>query len=168
MDKKHPELEQIVNFLTSINIEVVEAVIPETTFLPGLHLGPNTIFIDFSKLKYPGDLLHEAGHIAVTTPTQRELIGTENMPEDWPTQGDEIAAILWSYAALNHLNLPTEFVFHENGYKGSSEWFIENFTNGRYMGLPLLQWFGMAHSNDDVSNYNKPAFPAMQNWLRPE
>ena len=168
MDKGNCELERIITFLTSIGIKIVEKDIPEITFLPGLHLGPNTIYLDLAKLKYPGDLLHEAGHIAVTAPSQRNIIGTEKIDKDWPTQGDEIAAILWSYAALSHLSLPPEFVFHENGYKGTSGWFIDNFTSGNYIGLPLLQWFKMAYSNNEISCHNKPLFPAMQNWLRSE
>ncbi len=166
MTYNNPHLQKTIQFLTSIGIQVIERNLDDTTFLPGLNLGPNIIFVDYAKLKYPGDLIHEAGHIAVTAPEQRELIGTDNISEEWPTPGDEIAAILWSYAAARHLQLPADFVFHENGYKGHSEWYITNFTNNSYIGLPLLQWFRMAHSNDEVSK-GMPAFPAMQHWMRP-
>jgi hypothetical protein len=75
---------------------------------------------------------------------------------DPQAMGQEIATILWSYAALNAMKLPPEVIFHPNGYKGASDWHIENFTSGNYIGLPLLQWMGLA--NED--------FPAMQRWLR--
>jgi hypothetical protein len=109
-------------------------------------------------LKYPGDLLHEAGHIAVTEERLRPLIGTEEMDNDWPSLGDEIAAILWSYAALSHLNLDPKVVFHPDGYKGASDWFIEQFNNKNYMGLPLLEWMGLC--------LEKEKFPIMDKWTR--
>jgi hypothetical protein len=153
-------------FLNEIGIVIVEKELDETTFLPGLTLGSNCIYIDFEKLLYPGDILHEAGHLAVTTASERELVGTAEMTNDWPTQGDEIGAILWSYAAVSHLELPLEFVFHPNGYKNNSDWFISNFNNGNYIGLPFLEWAGLTLSENRAFAENKKAFPVMQKWLR--
>jgi len=161
-------IKKIIKFLQEIGIQVVEKELPESTFLPGLTIENDQIIVDYAKLKYPGDILHEAGHIAVTSPNDRKLIGTEKMPSEWPTQGDEIASILWSFAALSHLNLDPNFVFHSDGYRNSSEWYIKNFTTGNYMGLPLLQWLKMAYPNDKILENEKLAFPAMQNWLRPD
>ena len=79
--------------------------------------------------------------------------------------GEEIAAMLWSYAALTHLKLNPEIVFHPNGYKGSSSMFIENFTRGNYIGLPLLSWMGLCNVNVQDSD-NEPIFPKMKKWLR--
>jgi len=168
MIKEQPELDIVLHFLKSINIQVIEKELTEPTFLPGLLLGPDVIYIDYSRLLYAGDILHEAGHIAVTLPSCRKLIGTDKMNLDWPTQGDEIAAILWSFAALSHLGLSPEFVFHKNGYKGNSQWFIENFTNKNFIGLPLLQWFKMASRDEEISKYGSAPFPTMLHWLRPE
>ncbi|PKB18667.1 hypothetical protein [Flavobacterium sp. 5] len=165
--KKHSiELEKVLSFLNEIEITIIEKELDETTFLPGLTLGPNCIYIDFDKLLYPGDILHEAGHLAVTTALERKLVGTEDMPKDWPTQGDEIGAILWSYAAVCHLNLPLEFVFHANGYKNNSDWFVSNFKSGNYIGLPFLEWAGLTLSESRAALEGKKAFPIMQKWLR--
>lgn len=147
----------IVNFLNEIQIKVIPTPLDDDTFLPGLSLKGNCILMDKSKLNYPGDLLHEAGHIAVTEAHLRPLIGSHKMSDEWPNLGDEIAAILWSYAALRHLNLNPEIVFHPNGYKQASHWFIEQFTNSVYMGLPLLAWMGLCDTED---------FPKMKQWLR--
>jgi hypothetical protein len=160
------ELEKVLTFLNEIGIAIVEKELEETTFLPGLTLGSNCIYVDFEKLLYPGDILHEAGHLAVTTASERELVGTEVMPKDWPTQGDEIGAILWSYAAIYHLELPLEFVFHPNGYKNNSDWFISNFNSGNYIGLPFLEWAGLSLSTNRATIEGKKAFPVMQKWLR--
>jgi hypothetical protein len=94
------------------------------------------------------------------------LIGTEEMPKDWPTQGDEIGAILWSYAAVYYLKLPLEFVFHPNGYKNNSDWFISNFSSGNYIGLPFLEWAGLTLSENRAAIDGEKAFPIMQKWLR--
>ncbi|PZR12182.1 MAG: hypothetical protein DI539_20175 [Flavobacterium psychrophilum] len=161
MDHDTTLLKKCIHFIESIGITVIEKELDDSCFLPGLSLGNNTIYIDYAKLKYPGDILHEAGHIAVTAPKERKLIGTAGIPDTWPTQGDEMAAILWSYAVLKHLDLPEEFVFHENGYKGHSNWYIENFTSQIYIGLPLLQWMGMAYPNNEDNS-----FPTMKHWMR--
>lgn len=159
-------LEKVFLFLNEIGIDIIEKELSEDTFLPGLKLGPNCIYVDFEKLLYPGDILHEAGHLAVTTASERELVGTEAIPKEWPTQGDEIGAILWSYAAICHLELPLEFVFHPNGYKNNSDWFISNFSSGNYIGLPLLEWTGLTLSENQAVLNGKKAFPVMQKWLR--
>jgi len=167
LTRKHgTELEKVLSFLNEIGIDVIEKQLDETTFLPGLSLGSNCIYVDFEKLLYPGDILHEAGHLAVTTTPERKLVGTEAMSCEWPTQGEEIGAILWSYAALNHLELPLEFVFHPHGYKDNSDWFISNFSSGNYIGLPLLEWMGLTLSENRAVKEGKKAFPIMQKWLR--
>lgn len=159
-------LEKKIVFLKEIGINVIEKNLDDTTFLPGLALGPNCLYIDYEKLKYPGDILHEAGHLAVTTPQERIQIGTEKMAKDWPTQGEEIAAMLWSFAACNYLELPLDFVFHAGGYKDSSNWMIDNFNSGNYIGLPFLEWTQMALSTEKATEQNKPAFPKMLKWMR--
>ena len=148
---------RIIHFLNEIGIDVISADLDDDTFLPGLQLKGQTILIDNAKLKYPGDLLHEAGHIAVTQVALRPLIGTNKIGVDWPSQSDEIVSILWSYAALHHLELDPKVVFHPEGYKNASPWFIEQFVSGTYMGLPLLEWMGICEANE---------FPKMKRWLR--
>lgn len=157
------EREKIICFLEEIGIPVVETELPDNCFLPGLAIEKNTILMDPNRLKYPGDLLHEAGHLAVTVEEQRPLVGTSEMDPAWPSDGDELAAILWSYAALKHLELDPEVVFHPEGYKNESEWLIQQFADKNYIGLPLLEWMGLcvASEKDGV----KP-FPQMIKWLR--
>lgn len=164
--KNSLETENILQFLKKIGIQIIEIKLDETTFLPGLALGSNCMYVDFDQLKYPGDLLHEAGHLAVTDGESRKMIDTTLINGEWPTQGEEIAAILWSYAALTHLNIDPSFVFHPDGYKGNSEWFISNFTSGNYIGLPFLEWAGLTLSKNRALLENKEAFPVMQKWIR--
>ena len=148
----------MIAFLNGIGISVINTTLDDETFLPGLRLQGDTILIDKTLLKYPGDILHEAGHIAVTEAHLRPLIGTSQMSSDWPSLGDEIAAILWSYAALRHLDLDPKVVFHPDGYKKSSSWYIKQFTNQNYIGLELLDWMGFCSTKAD--------FPKLKQWLR--
>lgn len=157
MENDQRMLKTIIDFLSSINIKVVEKELTDDTFLPGLSLLGDSILVDYEKLKYPGDLLHEAGHIATTEESRRSLIGTPEMEEGWPSDGDELATILWSYAASIHLGLHLEIVFHPNGYKNDAEWLIEQFNTGNYLGLPLLEWMGLCSQEE---------FPTMKKWLR--
>ena len=159
-------LQQILHFLKEIGIPVVETTLPTDTFLPGLDLGANCVLVDFNQLKYPGDLLHEAGHLAVTTPEQRNAIGTDQLQQPFPDDGEEIVTLLWSYAAAVHIGLPLEVVFHPDGYKGQSDWLIELFESKTYSGLPLLEWMGLTLGPDLALAEGKQAFPVMQHWLR--
>jgi hypothetical protein len=157
------ELEKIILFLKEIGIQVIETKLSEDCFLPGLSIEKNAVLMDPGRMKFPGDLLHEAGHLAVTAAELRPLIGTSEMDPEWPSDGDELAAILWSFAALTHLNLKPEIVFHPDGYKNESEWLIEQFGKENYIGLPLLEWMGLCYSSE--KNGVKP-FPHMIKWLR--
>lgn len=154
--KKIIETSRICHFLNKIGIETGFEKLPANTFLPGIAIRNGGLNIDLNRLRHPGDLLHEAGHIAVTPATERPLLNDNVGENDPQAMGQEIAAIAWSYAALRAVGLDETVVFHPAGYKGASDWHIENFHSGNYIGLPLLQWMGLADAD----------FPAMRRWLR--
>ena len=161
------ELVRTINgFLTEIGITVRAAELDAATFLPGLTIKNGEILVDEAKLLYPGDLLHEAGHVAVTDADQRRTLdGTIHLPES-EGGGYEMAAIAWSYAAALHLNLDPSVVFHDDGYKGDAATLRENFANGRYLGVPVLQWVGMTLEGDAASEADVAPYPHMLKWLR--
>lgn len=161
------ELEKTMcNFVESLGISIIPKKLSSQTFLPGLDLGPNCIYVDADQFLYPGDLLHEAGHLAVTTAAQRAAVGSDALELPWPTDGEEIATVLWSYAAAVHLNIPLEVVFHEHGYKNESAWLINNFEQGNFVGLPLLQWMGLCFDAVQAPLHQTQPFPYMQKWVR--
>ena len=166
MFMKEPITQKILSFLDTIGITIIEKELPDDTFLPGLSLSNKGIEIDFNKLLYPGDILHEAGHLAVTSSEDRNKIGTPEMSNDWPSQGEEIGAMLWSFAASKHLEIPLDIVFHDKGYKGSATWLIESYENETYIGLPYLEWCGLTLSDEKAIVQNVKAFPHMIKWLR--
>jgi hypothetical protein len=78
---------------------------------------------------------------------------------------EEMMAIAWSYAAAVHLGLEPGVVFHEGGYKGGAESLIENFTNGRYIGVPMLQWIGLTFDERRAKEMGIEPYPRMTKWV---
>lgn len=154
-------IDKIYEFLNSLGIVVIEKKIDEPSFLPGLKIENGCLIVDRHALLYPGDILHEAGHIGVCPKNERAMLN-DNVVNNRPgTEGEELAAMLWSYAACIHMNINPEIVFHEDGYKGQSEWLLSNYAQKTFIGLPLLAWMGMTSKEGEVDG-----FPKMIKWLR--
>ena len=148
-------LTRIKAFLDDIGIAVHEGVLDDTSFLPGVTSRGNSIIYDADRLQFPGDLLHEAGHLALMSPPQRAAAGGDFGTED----GLEMAAIAWSHAAATHLGLPLDCVFHEGGYRGDAGWLRDLFGSGKFIGVPVLEWKGLCRGT---------AYPTMNAWLSQE
>ncbi len=144
---ENPLTERIAVFLRAIGLPMRPATRQGNWLLPGLTIDRDGIAVDEAALKYPGDLLHEAGHLAVSEPGQ----------ELFTDGGQEMAAIAWSYAAALHIGIDPAVVFHLAGYNGGSTAILENFGQRRYFGVPLLQYYGMTTT---------VAYPSMSRWVR--
>ena len=158
-----PLTRQIVDFLTSIGLTVAAAELREPTFLPGLTISHGVLLVDEPRLLHPGDILHEAGHLALFPSAERPAV-TAPLEAD---PGFEMAAIAWSYAAARAIGVPIEILFHPAGYKGGAQSLIENFSAGHYVGVPLLEWAGMTLTGQRSRAAGVAPYPAMQRWLRP-
>jgi hypothetical protein len=157
-----PTTATIVAFLRDIGIPVRQGILVDTTFLPGILLRHGGIIVDLQRLCYPGDLLHEAGHLAVSAPDRRAAIDGDAGSD----AAEEMMAIAWSYAAAVYLQLDPGVVFHSDGYRGGADALIENFTNGRYIGVPVLQWLGMTLDQRHADERGVAPYPHMLKWLR--
>ncbi len=151
----------ILDWIQQIGLTVRFAPLGTATFLPGVTLEPGGLIVDPERLLYPGDLLHEAGHLATMLPAQRALAGV-NAGSD---MGEEIAAQAWSYAAAVHLGLVPEIVFHATGYKGAAQSLIQIYRDGN-AGVPLLQWMGLTLDYSRAAAISIPPYPHMIRWLR--
>jgi len=158
--------EKAIDFLCAIGIEVKFQPIDTKTFLPGVSIEGGQIIVDREKMKYPGDILHEAGHIAVVPSADRSSINEQSIAERKDRNAEEMMAIAWSYAACIHLNIDPGFVFHDNGYKGGGSSIADNFKQGHYFGVPMLQWVGMTLDEKNALEKGLPAYPAMTTWMR--
>lgn len=165
---KEQLLRQLSDFINSIGIECREGVIPEATFLPGIDIQQGCIVYDRERIAHPGDLLHEAGHVAVLLPEHRRVAQSpDNINGDLQAGGAEMAAIAWSWAALKHLDIAPEVVFHKDGYAGGSENLISNFKDKHYLAVSMLQWLGMTNEPQKQQEQRADVYPAMKAWVRP-
>lgn len=160
---KKPPFDIALQFINEIGIETeFRKVNEDECFLPGLLIESGKIIIDADKLKYQGDLLHEAAHIAVVPAAERKSLYGYSIAERKDGPAEEMMAIAWSYAACIHLGIDPAFVFHPHGYKEGAQAIIENFRQGKYIGVPVLQWLGMT----STSASDNKVYPAMIKWLR--
>lgn len=161
----HPT-KSILGFLEEIGIDVRSGNVSDDSFLPGIQVEAGRLILDLSRLKYPGDLLHEAGHLAVApSEIRRTMSGEVTTPGDEPSS-IELMAMLWSYAACLHLGLSLLVVFHEDGYHGRSKSLLKNFELGVYLGVQGLEQAGMTLSAAEAKRTRRESFPAMLKWLR--
>ncbi len=152
----------IAGFLRSIGIPCEPGPIPATTLLPGIHIEAGGILFDRERLLFPGDLLHEAGHIATAPPSARARM-QGNLDS---TPGDEMAAIAWSFAAGRHLDLDPRIIFHADGYRDGSDSLLRSFATDQPVGAPLLAWYGMTSLASSPHADGAAVFPTMRCWLR--
>jgi hypothetical protein len=158
-------LQTCISFLNEIGIQTCFEKLEEPCFLPGLSIRNGTIIIDREALSYPGDILHEAGHIAVVAAAERHTLTASAIEKRENREAEEMMAIAWSYAACMHLGLDPYIVFHDDGYKGGGSYIADNFGNKNYFGLPMLQWKGMALDEVNAAKQNLPAYPRMMKWV---
>lgn len=161
MNNEH-HLQTALAFLHAIGIETKEDKLsPEACFLPGLMIEEGKILVDREQLRYPGDVLHEAAHLAVVPAAERRSLAGPAIGKRPDAPAEEMMAIAWSYAACIHLGIDPSFVFHNEGYQKGGSSLVENFREGRYIGVPVLEWLQMTTTKGEG-----PVYPAMIKWLR--
>jgi len=151
---------RIVAFLETIGIAARAAPGSAGAPIPGASIRDGVLLYD-PALPHPGDLLHEAGHIAVTDPARRPTLCEP--PRD---AAEEMAAIAWSYAAALAAAIDPVLVFHAHGYRGGGGYLIAAMEGGGGPGVPMLQYFGMTASSRDAEALGRAPFPQMTRWLR--
>lgn len=158
--------DRILDFLRGIGIAVREAEVPEGSFLPGIRIERGGLRVDRARLLWPGDLLHEAGHLAVVPAALRPAL--DDALQDLPAvpHGGEIEATAWAWAALRHLGLHSAVLFHDGGYHGRSASLRTTFGLGVYPGASGLAAAGLTLLPAQVVAGGPPAYPHMLAWLR--
>ena len=161
---RDPRLTRMAAFLRSIGIGMHAGAVDVPTLFPGSLIDRGSLVIDESKLVAPGDALHEAAHIALAPPQRRAL---DFAFMDDATGGEELTTIAWCWAALLKMDIEPEDIFHGTAYKtGDSSTIIDAARNGRYIGFPLLQTWGMAYDERNARLRGVDPFPHMVRWVR--
>jgi hypothetical protein len=156
-----PLTDQIAGFIAGLGLPVRSARLEKPTLLPGVTVTMGVILVDEPRLAHPGDLLHEAGHLAVCDAALRPTL--EAVGEDG---GEEMAAIAWSYAAVRQLGIDPAIVFHASGYRGDGASLLAAFEAGGTIGQPMLEWFGMTLGRRAAAERGLKPYPHMLRWLR--
>jgi hypothetical protein len=154
-------LSKCIAFLNDIGIKTSFRNLDDTSFLPGLLIENGNIVIDTEMLRHPGDILHEAGHIAVVSSKDRTGLTADTLIKRKNREAEEVMAIAWSYAACIHLDIDPGFVFHEDGYRGGSTSIMESCDKNEYVGMLMLDSLGMTSATCESTPY-----PHMERWLR--
>ena len=157
---------RLADFISEIGLDIVSVELSTKTFLPGILVENGKILADETKLTYPGDLLHDAGHLALAPGKLRSTLNGEVALPGVHMQSFEVGVIAWSYAAILHLGLDPRVVFHAGGYGVESERVMQNFTLGAYIGVNVLQDVGLAAMGNRAIELGVDPYPHMIKWLR--
>jgi len=150
-------LESILAFLEEIGLSVREGFVAPGSFLPGIRVSGGVVVFDRAAMRWPGDLLHEAGHIATTPSALRAALDDALEASASVPHAGEVEATAWAYAAVVHLKLDASVLFHEGGYQGHSEGLVRSFGLGVYPGAHGLVQAGMTAAG---------TYPRMNRWMR--
>jgi hypothetical protein len=156
-----PLTQRLAEFIRGIGLGVEPATLGGESLLPGVTVKAGSLLVDQATLLHRGDLLHEAGHLAVCEPARRATL--EDVGDD---PAEEMAAIAWSYAAARHLEIDPTMVFHSEGYRGGAQVLLTAFESGATVGQPMLEWFGMTLSPKAAAEQGLEPYPHMLRWLR--
>ena len=151
---KEELINKLTGFVQRAGVPVRVEPIEGETFLAGLTIINGTLVVDAARLDWPGDILHEAAHIALSPPSRRGTLGGKLTI----TPAEEMAALAWSYAAAVAAEIDPLIVFHEGGYKQGGAQLAAQYASGLPPGgpgVPMLQWWGLT-----------TGFPRMNTWLR--
>ena len=154
----------IVAFLTGIGLLIAEETLPADTFLPGIAVRAGGLVVDPDRLMWPGDMLHEAGHLAVLPAALRNAVQDDLL--DSAEDAGELEAMAWAYAAAVELELPMDVLIHDGGYNGKARDLLQMYAFGVYPGLRGLCAVGMTASPGFTPDCGPVHYPRMLRWLR--
>lgn len=158
-------LERILAFLGEAGVVVREEPIDAPTFLPGIRVTGGVLVFDRARLDWPGDLLHEAAHVALTSAARRAALD-DALEAEPPDAIGEVEAIAWSFAAATRIELPLDQLFHADGYRGHSQGLALAYSLGVYHGAAGLAAFGLTAVGEQARRLGVRPYPHMLRWLR--
>ena len=174
-------LTPILAFLDEIGVPCAPGAVSEASFLPGVAIVEGALVYDAGQISAPGDLLHEAGHLAAVPERWRPAM-TDNVdaslaalikaePDAAAFTHTDLFPIAWSWAAALHIGVDPACIFEAGGYGaqggGETAALDRQLRNGLFLGIPMLADAGLCAAPPPFGDGTDPApFPAMKRWLR--
>ncbi len=176
----------ILQFLSAVGLPVTQASLSDDSFLPGVVVQHGALIVDPERLGSPGDILHEAGHLAVAPGRLRgyldgnidacaaALIADPDLDvseaEANQITRTEPQAIAWSFAAALAAGVSPDCVFWEQGYGGqhggAPQLVMMQVAQGFFPGVQGLVRAEMCSAPPPFGDPSDPApFPQMKRWL---
>lgn len=158
-------------------------------FLPGVWIHHGTLH--FTTKAQVGDLLHDAGHLAVIPSSFRSMMhgnlynslrqilsSTSALDPEDPTaiavmQADDLSATAWGWACGIHLGIDPKLVIPAESYGNSGDEIRGMLTHNRYLGIHGLQRSGFCSARapftdgSSTTSETRPIFPKLAFWLHP-
>lgn len=159
-------LGRIVTFLQTVGVPLSERQMSASSLLPGVAIESGQLVVDRSRVEWPGDLLHEAGHLAVVPARLRPMLSGTMSEEIDVVHAGEPEATAWAYAAIVALGLEPDVLFHVGGYHGHSRQLAFTYAAGCFPGAGGLCAAGMALGREEAERRDLPPYPHMIRWLR--
>lgn len=184
---------KIIDFLREIGIPVAvdksEEEISDKSFLPDIRVSNGGLIVNSDKV-FPGDLLHEAGHLAVIPQHFRHLadkrlrdvfetmrdflfeyeqnlgIGEEDLLTRGIAHSEESEATAWQYAAAQAIGLPDKWLFPKDSYNGLAHETLAELKASVYFGIDGLHLAGWT-SIGNTPEHGLPVYPELAFWLNP-
>lgn len=191
MTGKHEWSYRAVEFIGSIGLNVCCAEVRDS-HIPFVKISDGGLVVDVKNV-FPGDVLHEAGHLAVIPQPFRDganddladvnrhmgrhldifgLRGFSSHPED-PLcrallQCGEHEAIAWQYAAACAIDLPEEWLFPPDSFGGEGAALAAALKGGWHAGIHGLRAAGWTKLRArDGAPAGAPVYPQLAFWLHP-
>lgn len=178
---KHAEtLEPVLVFLETVGVECIAGDVSPDSFLPGIEIQQGRLIFDAEQLASPGDLLHEAGHLAALPSQWRHQVSgdvdaclarlaVEHEP-DTPIEHTDLVPIAWSYTAALHAGIDPLQVFDAAGYGadagGDIRIICQQLQMGLFPGIAMLARAGLCSAPPPFGDGGDPApYPHMKRWL---
>lgn len=174
-------LHETISFLQSIGLPTMVGTVPESSFLPNIFIRHGTIQVTSGVLI--GDLLHEAGHLAVVPSRFRPLMHGalyrsfdqifEQLANLEPTHPDVIAmlhaedtaATAWSWACGVHLGVAHDDIITTEAFDGDGAGIRSMLSRHQYIGIHALQGSGFCAAHG-LCNPKLPVFPRLAFWAK--
>lgn len=176
MEDKLSYSQDVLKAIAFVNdIGIATQFVEKTSgFVDGISIESGSLKVD--KSANVGDLLHEAGHLAIIPANLRHYAGGD-LDESFEVifnvisgvdpehaimravlQASDVEATAWAWAAGKHLDIDEEDIIKNSSYDGDGESIRLMLRTKNYFGINGLNASGMT----DAKQY-----PAMKKWAQP-